>query len=226
MAQVICEGRQKANSNGEILIFKANQGHDKLIGNEIPLVNLMALNESFFSSAGVSHILGELTETRRNCKSLLGVGEAHYHDAMGKAQPLSNAPKWLIPVYHPRRGTLNCFKDCLDLSKLYEAGWTYIDCQLRVTVYSTVDLCQGDPVDNSLLQHYLPKLQDYGSCVQIFPFNREIINKKNVIYETKHVHGTRAKSVKADEIDDSIPTAWYDFDYKTIIRYSKDLVLI
>ncbi|MBD2512405.1 hypothetical protein H6G91_35210 [Nostoc muscorum FACHB-395] len=186
----------------------------------------MVLHKSFFSDPAVSQILSELIEIRRGCQSWLAVAEAHYHDSTGKAQPLSSAPEWLVPVYHPRRGTLNCFRDCLNLSSLYEAGWTYIDGKMKVTVYSIVDLCRGNPVEPSLLENYLPKLQNYGVSVQIFPFNQELIVKSKVIYESKFTYGTRSYSVSADQVSDSIPVAWYDWDYKVIIRYSKELVVI
>ena len=101
-------------------------------------------------------------DIRRDCQSWLAVGEAHYHDRKAKAQAINKAPEWLIPVYHPQRGTINCYKDCLNISNLYEAGWTYIDGKLIVAVYSTVDLCRGYPVDISLLENYLPPLQKYG----------------------------------------------------------------
>jgi hypothetical protein len=186
----------------------------------------MVLDKSFFSDYKVSEILGELMEIRRGCQSWLGVSESHYHDGTGRAQPLSNAPEWLVPVYHPGRGTLNCFRDCLNLSRLYEAAWTYTDGKLKVTAYSTVDLCRGDPVDHSLLESYLPRLQSYDSPVEIFPFSRELIMKGKVLFETKLAYGTRLAPVSADEVSNSIPRGWYDRDFKVVIRYSKELVLI
>ena len=186
----------------------------------------MVLHKTFFSDPTVSQILGELTEIRRGCQSWLGVTEAHYHDSTGKAQPLSNAPEWLVPVYHPQRGTINCFRDCLNLSSLYEAAWTYIDGKLKVTAYSTVDLCRGDSVEHSLLESYLPRLQGYGSLVEIFPFNRELIIKGKVLFETKLTYGTRLAPISADEVSNCIPRGWYDRDFKVVIRYSKELVLI
>lgn len=186
----------------------------------------MVLDKSFFSDSKVSKILGELMETRRACRSWLGVGECHYHDCTGKAQPHRDAPEWLVPVYHPGRGTLNCFRDYLDLSSLYEAAWTYIDGKLKVTVYSTVDVCKGDLVEPSLLESYLPRLQGYGESVEIFPFTQELIRKGKVLFETKLDYGTRLASVSADEVSDATPRGWYDRDFKVIMRYSKDLVSI
>lgn len=186
----------------------------------------MVLHKSFFSDSRVSEILGELMEIRRGCQSWLGVTEAHYHDSTGKAQPLNNAPEWLVPVYHPRRGTINCFRDCLNLSNLYEAAWTYIDGKLRVTAYSTVDVCKGDPVESSLLEHYLPRLQGYGTSVQIFPFNRNLIMKGNVLFESKLTYGIGLYSVCAEQVNNNIPRGWYDRDFKVVIRYSPELVLM
>jgi hypothetical protein len=186
----------------------------------------MVLDKSFFSDSKVSKILGELMETRRACRSWLGVGECHYHDCTGKAQPHGDAPEWLVPVYHPGRGTLNCFRDYLDLSSLYEASWTYIDGQLKVAAYSTVDVCKGDLVEPSLLESYLPRLQGYGEQVEIFPFSQELIRKGKVLFETKLDYGTRLASVSADKVSDAIPRGWYDRDFKVVIRYSKDLVSI
>ena len=186
----------------------------------------MVLPKSFFSDPTVSQILGELIEIRRGCQSWLGVSEAHYHDSTGKAQPLNSAPEWLVPVYHPRRGTINCFRDCLNLSNLYEAGWTYIDGKLKVTVYSTVDVYKGDPVERSLLEHYLSRLQGYGTAVQIFPFNRNLIMKGNVLFESKLNYGIRLHYVCAEQVNNDIPRGWYDRDFKVVIRYSKELVSI
>lgn len=186
----------------------------------------MVLHKSFFCDPTISQILGELIEIRRGCQSWLGVTEAHYHDGAGKVQPLSSAPEWLVPVYHPRRGSINCFRDCLNLSSLYEAAWTYIDGKLRVTGYSTVDLGRGDTVEHSLLERYLPRLQRYDSQVGIFAFNREVIVKGKVLFETKLDYGTRLTSVSADEVSDGIPRGWYDRDFKVVMRYSKELVSI
>ncbi|MBW4446909.1 MAG: hypothetical protein KME38_08525 [Spirirestis rafaelensis WJT71-NPBG6] len=169
-------------------------------------------------------ILGELMEIRRGCQSWLGVGECHYHNCTGKAQSLIGAPEWIVPVYHPRRGTINCFRDYLDLSSLYEAAWTYIDGKLEVTVYSTIDLCKGDLVEPSLLESYLPRLQGYGEPVEIFPFTHELIRKGKVLFETKLDYGTRLASISADEVSDAIPRGWYDQDFKVVMRYSKELV--
>lgn len=186
----------------------------------------MVLNKSFFSDSKVSKILGELMETRRACQSWLGVGECHYHDGTGKLQPLNSDHEWLVPVYHPRRGTINCLRDYLDLSSLYEAAWTYIDGKLKVTVYSTIDVCKGDVVDHCLLESYLPKLQEYGEPVEIFPFTQELIRKGKVLFETKLDYGTGLASVNADEVSDAIPRGWYDRDFKVVMRYSKELVPI
>jgi hypothetical protein len=186
----------------------------------------MVLHNSFFSDPTVSQILGELMDIRRGCQSWLGVAEAHYHDTTGKAQPISLAPEWLVPVFDPRRGTLNCFRDCLNLSSLYEAAWTYIDGKLRVTAYSIVDLCRGNPVDYSLLERYLPGLQGYGVSAEIFAFNQELIRKGKVLFETKAIYGTKVYSVSAEQVNDDIPRGWYDRDFKVVMRYSKELVSI
>ena len=58
----------------------------------------MVLPESFFGDRTVSQILGELMEIRRDCKSGLAVGEAHYRDRKGKVQAINKAPQWLIPT--------------------------------------------------------------------------------------------------------------------------------
>lgn len=186
----------------------------------------MVLPDSFFSDRTVSQILGELMDIRRDCQSWLAVGEAHYHDRKGKAQSINKAPEWLIPVYHPQRGTINCYKDCLNISKLYEAGWTYIDGKLIVGVYSTVDLCRGYPVDISLLEKYLPPLQKYGVPMMIFPFKREIILQEKILSETESAYGTKIQLVDVAQAQDMIPRAWYDRDYKVLIKYSALLVTL
>jgi len=186
----------------------------------------MVLHQSFFVDPAVSEILGELMEFRRGCQSWLGVGEPHHHDGTGKVQPINSTPAWLVPVYHPRRGTLNFFRDYLNLSSLYEAAWTYIDGKLRVTVYSTVDLCRGNPVEHSLLEHYLPRLQRYGGPVEIFPFDRELIMKRKVLFETKLTYGTRITAISADEVNHAVPRGWYDWDFKVVIRYSEEILLV
>jgi hypothetical protein len=184
----------------------------------------MKLNKGFFNDPEVSQILGELMSIRANRRSWLAVGESHYHDGFGKAQPIDTAPNWLVPVYHPKRGTVNCYKDTLNLSKLYEAGWTYINGELTVTVYSTIDLTQGDRIELKLLEKYLPPLQKFGVSMQVFPFNASLTKANKIIYETKIPYGTRSISVHPDLVVDSIATAWYDRDYKVIIRYSQDLL--
>ena len=186
----------------------------------------MALHEDFFSDHKVSQILGELIEIRRERHSWLGVTEAHYHDETGRVQSICGCPEWLIPVYHPQRGTLNCYKDYLDLSNLYEVAWTYINGKLRVAAYSTLDLHKGHTIEHSLLEEYLPRLQNYGSPVEIFSFNRELIKKQKLLLEIKDTHGTRLTTIDTAQITDTIPKGWYDWDYKVIICYSKDLVAV